>query len=322
MSDEHNQRLGAGAVSLTLLTAVLWSGTAVGNRFAVDTVPPIAVGGVRFGLAAVFMLAWCRIERAPLRPAAGQWRPSFIAGLLLFLQISTFNVGIEYSTASHGTLFINTFVFWVAGIEHFVTRDHRLNLRQLAGLLVAASGVVLLVLDQPGDVGGPAHGAHQDRATLPGDLLLLTSAFLLAVKIVYTKRAVQRVPPGTLTLWHDLFGVGLFAAASLLFERFDPAAATPHAIVALLYLGVVISGFCFAAQAWLLKRHSASLIAVFSFVTPVCGVALAVLLRGDALSPWLLIAGGCVACGIVLVTLPTHGPASVSPPLESAPPRG
>ena len=295
MTDEHNQRLGSGAVSLTLLTAVLWSATSVGNRFAVDTVPPIAVGGIRFALAAVFMLAWCRFERAPLWPAAGQWWPSFLAGVLLFLQISTFNIGIEYSTASHGTLFINTFVFWVAGIEHFVTRDHRLNLRQLAGLLVAAAGVVLLVFDEPGRGGVSEADPLQDHATLFGDLMLLISGFLLGIKIIYTKRVVRHVPPGTLTLWHDVFGVALFVAGSLLFEQFQPSNAALPAILALLYLGVVISGFCFAAQAWLLKRHSASLIAVFSFVTPVCGVALAVLLRGDALSPWLLIAGVCVA---------------------------
>lgn len=300
MSDEHNQRLGAGAVSLTLLTALLWGGTAVGNRFAVDTVPPIAVGGIRFALAALFMLAWCRMEHAPLWPAAGQWRPSLIAGTLLFLQITTFNIGIEHSTASHGTLLINTFVFWVTAIEHFVTRDHRLNPRQVTGLIVAASGVVLLVVDESGRT--IAHSTH-DRASLPGDLLLLTSAFLLGIKIIYTRRAVRSVPPGTLTLWHDIFGVGLFAVASLMFERFHPADVAPPAILALLYLGIAISGFCFAAQAWLLKRHSASLIAVFSFATPVCGVVLAVLLRGDALSPRLLIAGACVATGILLVTL-------------------
>jgi drug/metabolite transporter (DMT)-like permease len=308
MHDEHNQRLGAGAVSLTLLTAVLWGGTSVANRFAVDTVPPIAVGGIRFAMAAVFMLAWCRLERSPIWPAAGQWRPSMIAGLLLFLQIATFNVGIERSTASHGTLFINTFVFWVAAIEHFVTREHRLNLRQLAGLLIAAAGVVLLVGDEPSRHGVTSAASLQDRATLFGDLCLLVSAFLLAVKIIYTKWAVRYVPPGTLTLWHDVFGVGLFAAASVLFERFEQgAASTLPAILGLLYLGIVVSGFCFAAQAWLLKRHRASLISVFSFATPVCGVFLAVLLRGDALSPWLLISGTCVAIGIVLVTRPTQG---------------
>jgi drug/metabolite transporter (DMT)-like permease len=42
---------------------------------------------------------------------------------------------------------------------------------------------------------------------------------------------------------------------------------------------------------------------VFSFATPVFGVWLAVLLRGDVLSPWLLAAGGGVAAGILLVTV-------------------
>lgn len=305
MADIDNQRLGSGAVSLTLVTAVLWGGTSVANRIAVDTVPPIAVGGIRFALAALFMVAWCRFERCPLWPDTGQWRPSIIAGALLFLQVGAFNVGIERSTASHGTLFINTFVFWVAALEHFVTRDYRLNLRQLAGLLVAAAGVVLLVIDESGASVTTVAGLPRDRATLSGDFFLLASGFLLGINIMYTKRAVQVVPPGTLTLWHNVFGVAMFAGGSLLFEQFRPLAnsALP-AILGLLYLGVAISGFCFAAQAWLLKRHSASLIAVFRFVTPVCGVVLAVLLRRDAVSPWLLIAGACVAIGIVLVTLP------------------
>jgi LPXTG-motif cell wall-anchored protein len=71
----------------------------------------------------------------------------------------------------------------------------------------------------------------------------------------------------------------------------------------LLFVGLVVSGFCFAGQAWLLQRYSASIVSVFSFATPVFGVALAVWLRGDEISPWLVVAGLCVAAGIVLVTV-------------------
>lgn len=299
-------RFGPAAIGLSLLTALLWGGTAVGSRIALDTLPPIVVGGVRFALAAVFMIAWCRWERAPLTLRAGQWGPSFWSGLLLFLQIATFNWGQAGSTASHSTLIINTYIFWVAAIEHYVTRTYRLNPRQIAGLFVAAAGVVLLVVKSAAP-GSQAAAGGRDVATLAGDAWLLLSAVLLAVKVIYTKHAVRTVPPGTLTLWHDVIGVMMFAAWSAAFERIDVARVDAATVWSLLFLGVVVSGFCFAAQAWLLQKHSASLVSVFSFATPVFGVLLAVLLRGDELSPWLLAAGACVAVGILLVTTRATG---------------
>lgn len=271
------------------------------SAFAIDSLPPVAVGGIRFGLAAVFMLAWCRWERAPLRLTPHQWWPSILSGILLFVQISTFNWGQARTTSSHATLYINTYIFWVAAIEHFITREYRLNVRQFAGLLVAAAGVVLLVVKTAAP--GSIPRAGMDQASLAGDGLMLLSGFILAVKVMQTKHAVRTVPPGTLTFWHDVIGVALFAAYSLAFERVDVSRIDAEAVWALLFVGICVSGFCFAGQAWLLQRYSASIVSVFSFATPVFGVALAVIFRGDELSAWLVGAGGCVAAGIVLVTV-------------------
>ncbi len=70
----------------------------------------------------------------------------------------------------------------------------------------------------------------------------------------------------------------------------------------------LMAGVCFALQAVLLRKYSASQISVFSFATPLVGVAMSVLLRGDQLSPWLLASGMVVACGILLVNLPNGKP--------------
>ncbi|MBL8851929.1 MAG: DMT family transporter [Planctomycetaceae bacterium] len=299
-SGAAHHRFGAAAVSLSLITAALWGGTAVGSAFALDALPPIAVGGIRFALAALFMIGWCRWERSPLLLKPQQWSPSVISGVLLFFQIATFNWGQARTTSSHTSLFINTYIFWVAAYEHFITRQFRMNWRQLAGLMIAAGGVLLLVAS----TAAPAkRTSGMDEPTLLGDAIMLLSGFILGVKVIQTKHAVRTVPPGTLTLWHDLIGVALFALYSAVFETIDPSRITPATVWSLLFVGLAVSGFCFAGQAWLLQRHSASLVSVFSFATPVFGVALAVLLRGDALSPWLLFAGACVAIGIVLVTV-------------------
>jgi drug/metabolite transporter (DMT)-like permease len=181
---EGHEPLGTKAVGLTLLTSALWGGTPVAISYSLDVLPPFAVSGLRFALATLFMLVWCRIEKTELRLRSGQVKFALVAGLLLFMQIGLFTLGIKLSNSSHATLIINTFVFWIVG---------------------------------------------------------------------------------------------------------------------LLYQGFIVAGFCFAVQTKLLKRHPASMLAVFSFMTPLFGVTLAAVFRDDNLSPWLIAAGVCVAIGIWLV---------------------
>lgn len=294
-----NEPLGIGSISLILLTVVLWGGTPVAISYSVDAFPPIAVAGWRFLLAALFMMVWSRIEGTGLGLQREQIVPCVITGTFLFLQISLFHWGIELSNSSHATLFINTFIFWVAAIEHFLLRTNRLSMTKLVGLLVAAGSVALLLIDteQPGSPTVPT----ADRASLLGDMLLLGSGCLLGFKIIYTKHALKKVEPGKLIFWHDVVGVVLFFACSTLVEDVADSTFTMPAFWGLLYQGLIVAGLCFGIQARLLRKHSASQVAVFSFATPLFGILAAVLFRGDVLSPWLFLSGIGVALGIVLV---------------------
>ncbi len=299
--------LTAAATMLALTTAFLWGGTAVSNQFAVDQLPPLLVGGIRFLLAGLFMLPWCLLERAPIGITRFQWRPVLVMSALLFLQIGTFNIGGKWSTSSHASLFVNTYIFWVAGVEHFVTRTIRLGGRAILGLAIAGCGVAVLLMSTAKPAG--AAGGSLDTPTISGDLLLLLSGMILALKVLYTKDAVRHIAPGTVILWHDFLGAAMFFVASALTEPMPAVVPSWPTIWALLYGGFVVSGFCFAAHAWQLRTYGASQISVFSFMTPVFGVALGVLLRGDALSSWLLVCGVAVAVGITLVNLPEESEA-------------
>lgn len=279
------------------MTVALWGGNPVATRFSVDVLPPITVSGVRFFLATLVMLAWCRIERVSFRLRSDQLLPVLIAGVLLYLQISLFTLGTKLTSTSNTSLYINTFVFWVVGLEHFLMHSVRLTRSKLFGLLLAG-GAVLALLWHTGRAAAPA---QQDVPHLWGDVVLLVSAFLLGVKFLYTKLALQVIGPTELIFWHDIVAVILFAATGWLLEDVRWGQTTPAAWLGLLYQGLLVGGVCFALQAHLLKHHSASRIAVFSFLTPLFGMVLGCLLRGDQLSPWLAMAGAAVAAGIYLV---------------------
>lgn len=311
-----DEPLTAVPVLLVMVTVVLWAGTPVAIRFSTDLLPPFSVSGIRFALAAVFMLGWTFAHGTSVKLKREDMRPPMIAGFLMFLQIGTFTLGVQMSNASHGSIFINTFVFWLVGIEHLVTRESRLSVSKSAGLILSAAGVLLILktADTPADV------VVAEAASIEGDLLLLLSALLLGIKISWTKHSVKTIHPDCFIFWHHVFGVILFAFYGAFFEvflgEFDPRILTElsrddvrAAWWGLLYQGLAVAGLCFAIQARLLKKHSASRISVFSFATPLFGILFAVLLRGDPLSPWLFLAGVAVAAGILLVNLENRKPA-------------
>jgi len=305
-AEAGNEPLTVSAVLLVMLTVVLWAGTPVAIRFSTDLLPPFSVAGLRFTLAAIFMLGWTAAHGTSVKLKRRNLKPPLVAGVLMFLQIGTFTLGVHLSNASHGSIFINTFIFWIVAIEHFVMKSSRLSIRKTVGLILAAAGVLLILKSD----GAQSETFNAEAATTHGDLLLLLSALLLGIKISWTKHAVKTIHPDCFIFWHHIFGVILFAIYGTVIEHFDPRILfelarddVRSAWWGLLYQGLAVAGLCFAIQARLLKKHSASRISVFSFATPLFGIIFAVLLRGDPLSPWLFLAGAAVAGGILLVNL-------------------
>ena len=221
-----------------------------------------------------------------------------LLGFFLFAQIGLCTWGIQLSNSLHATVLINTFIFWIFGIEHFITKDFQLKRNQLFGLIMAGIGILVLLIS----AGATEDQSQRDKATLSGDIVLLTSGMLLGLKIVITKKAVMKMNPDTVIFWHDVFGVLMLAVWSLCFETIQAGAFSTPAVLGLLYQGVIVAGFCFAMNAVLLTRHSASQLAVFNFLTPLFGIVLSILIRGDSLTMWIFLAAVCIIWGIVIVT--------------------
>jgi len=296
-SIEHRS-LGLKAVLWAILLAILWGGTSVSAKYSLETMGPFTVSCLRFVLGSIFVGCWCAWDRESLCVKKDQFVPIAILGTMLFFQIGLFTVGLKYSQATHGSLIINTYIFWVAGTEHFVTKHARLKPIQLLGLLLAFLGVFLIFSFSE----KPAADAETHSLTiLFGDVLLLTSAMLLGIKVIYTKVAMKKVSPGNLIFWHNVVGVIFFAIVACATETLDWDDFAWNPTLGLLYQGLVIAGFCFVMHAVLLKKHSASQLSAFSFATPIFGVVFAVVLLSEEATLWILISGMTVATGIVFV---------------------
>lgn len=288
----RHERIGLRAGALAVLATALWGGNSVSIKIGLTGLPPVAMAAARFALGTAVVALAARITGVSLGVAAGtRWRLLGLAALFT-VQIVLLNVGTRYTSAGRSTVLICPYPFFTAVAAHWLIPHDRLTWRKGAGLALSFAGVVLVFYDAL---------ILARTASLPGDLMVLISGAMLGLRQVVTKRLVAGTHPFPVLFWQASLSIPAFAAISLLFERQASWAASGAVAAAVLYQGLVIAGFCFILMIFLLRRHSASRLGAFGFITPVVGVLLSALLLGEPLSPVLLASMALVAAGIVVV---------------------
>jgi drug/metabolite transporter (DMT)-like permease len=286
--------LDARGAILALLLAALWGGNPVAVKLGLADAPPLRLAATRFVLGGLTVLAYAWLTRraSGLWPRRGEWRVISSLGLLFSAQAGLMYVGANLTSAAHGAVLINTYAIHTVLLAHFFIPGDRLTTAKLVGVLVAYAGIVVLFAGDVSPTGG----------TMVGDLVLAASAFLLGERTVYMARALQRVDPFTLLLGQSAIGCTAFVAGSYLLESAVPTHHTASLGVVLLYQGVVIAGFNYVVDAWLLQRYLPSGLATCMLTTPIFGVLFATAIAGDRLTPALVLSSVMVAAGIGIAT--------------------
>lgn len=296
--------LDASGVAVAVFCCALWGGNAVATKFAIadHALPPLGGATLRFA-ASLPAVAWvCYRGGAGFGVPRKAWGLLLLNAALTAVQIATFNWGTSRSEAGRSSVFINVHPLVTAPLAWLVLGEH-LGTRGLIGLLTAASGVAVILARQLQYGGG-----------LEGDLVVLVSAVIFGVQTVVQKLTFPAIPARTLVFAQSWLALGMVALASLMFEGFEGYHFTPAAVGGVLYQGLASSGLCFSLWLILLTRYPASRLATIAFLTPLFGIALGILMRGEPLTPPLLLGGALVGTGIYLVAA---GGASGVPPREA-----
>ena len=289
----ERRNVDATGALLALLTSVFWGANTVAIKLGLADAPPLRLAWMRFvvGGVAIAVWAWATGRLTGLRVAPEEWRPLLMLALIFTAQIGSMNIGTSLTSAAHATILLNLYSVHTVVLSHFLIPGDRLTVRRVAGVVVAYIGIVALFSGQAGS----------SAASLLGDAIVFVSAFLLAERLVYLARAVQRLDPVKLLLSQAAVGCAIFMIGSALTET-APTVWTARLVASIAYQGVLIAGFNFVVNLWLLQRYRPSSLVPFFLTQPLFGVMAAALLTGDALTWELLVACLAVAIGMGLST--------------------
>ena len=262
---------------LACLCCLLW-GSAVpfinlGYRlFAIpegETASQILFAGCRFTLAGLLAVAITSVQhRHVVLPRPGNWgRVARLSLVQTIAQYVFFYIGVAHTTSVKGAIIQGLNAFVTILIACYVFRSERMSARKWLGGLVGVAGIVLVNMD----------GMHIDPSvSLLGEGFLVISMVASAFSSGLIKRYSQHEEPVCLSGWQFVLGGAAMIAVGLLFGgRLHPQSLL--AMPVLLYLAM-ISAVAYSIWAVLLKVNPVSRVAVFTFLQPVFGVLLSLLL--------------------------------------------
>ncbi len=285
--------IGWSSAALAIFVSILWGGNIVSLKIALATVPPFWCAFWRMVLGAAVLSAWALSRGVPLRPLKGEGRGLFGLGMLFAVQIALMNEGALMTSPAFGEVIINSYAIFANVVAHFAMNE-RLNGSRALGLALAFAGLCLVAFSRPDSALAPK--------PLEGNLVMILSSILLGIRQVYTRWLVQGTHPARAVVWMLLWSIPAFLLGSLVTgEPLLLRELTWRPVAAIAYQGVVVAGVCFVGWAWLLRKHPAGSISMFSFLVPFAGIAFSMALLGEPLRKGLLMGAALAVGGLLLV---------------------
>jgi drug/metabolite transporter (DMT)-like permease len=288
--------------------SVIWGTTYLAIKLALETIPPFAMGGLRYVAGGAILALLLRARGVGLPPLR-DWPPFAVIGLLM---LGFGNGGVTYAEqfvpSGLAAVMIATTPFWMTGVDALVGNGERLGMRKIVGLAIGFSGIIVLVW--PDLVASASGGAGYGTGFGAGIIALQLACIGWAFGSSYAKRLSQTADVLASAAMQMMFGGAWMLLAATVAGEWPRLHFNVATSASLLYLILAGSVAGYAAYAYALKYLPVSTVSMYAYINPVIAVALGTVLLGEPFHARMLVAAAIIAAGILIVrtrTAPAAG---------------
>lgn len=285
----------AAAPHLALIAVqVLFATWPIVGKIALRTVPSVALVGFRVAGAALTLLVLSGLSGTFQMIESGDWPLVILSSLLglVFNQL-LFTKGLSLTTAINATL-LSTTIPVATLLVGVVLGTDRATLRRLAGIALAAGGVLYLI--------GPGR-AQFSSATRVGDLLIVSNSLCYGAYIAVSKDLMKRYNALTVITWIFVVGCVVTVPAGASSLAHVPLGSISWRVwLAILYIIILPTAGAYYLNGWALARVPPSTVAVYIYLQPLIAFVVAPIILGESLSVHTVIASLLIFAGVLVVT--------------------
>ena len=277
---------------------IIWGSTYLGIKYAIQTMPPLLMSGVRYFIAGliVFIIA---MSTGAAFPQKIYWRNTFIIGALLVL-MGNGGVALAESLIPSGiaSLIVCSVPMWFALIGWLFFNKGRPGALTITGIILGFVGIMILV--------GPKNIFHIGQGiNLTGVMIIIVGSIGWSVGSLYVSRA--KLPENHLTTigMQMLCGGFLLTIAGFAkgeYQQVHFEAISTNSLLAMGYLITFGSIVAFSAYSWLLRVVSPALVSTYAYVNPVIAVFLGWLFLNEPIDKYTVIGSVFIIFALILIT--------------------
>jgi drug/metabolite transporter (DMT)-like permease len=294
---QRHRPLGTTAMFVAL--AVTWGASFLFIAVGLEGLTPEQVVWGRLVLGALALSLICAVTRSPLPRDPRLWVHLFVVALLLcVLPFSLFAWAQQHVSSGVASILNATTPLMTMVVGLAVLPQERPTRARVGGLLLGFAGVLVVLGVGDGTAGG-------ERL---GELACLGATASYGLAFVYLRRFVagRGLPALTTATAQVLLGAAVMLLATPLIARPAPVL-SGRVVGAVVLLGVVGTGLAYVWNTAIVNRWGATNASTVTYLTPLVGVVLGVLVLGEHAS-WNLPLGALVViAGVVVAQGRLHG---------------
>ncbi len=278
-------------IFLLVLLGLIWGSSFFNIKIATYSYEPITLALVRVIFASIPLILLCKLKNIKIEAFSNEWKNYAIIGLC--------NIAIPFILIAIGTSKINSYLAAMlmsttplSGtiLAHFFTKNEKINIFKVIGVLIGFSGILFLFLDKI---------IINENNYIFALITILGSTFysiggILTIQI--KNKGNENVTTST-TIWSLIF---LFPMAIIL-EKPWLANPTIESTMSLLYLGVVATGLAWLIRFRILSVNGLVFQTQVAYLIPIFGVFFGYFLMNEVITWRVLISLSIIILGIYIV---------------------
>ena len=280
-------------IDYTLLTilALIWSSAFFNIKIATYSYGPVTIAFLRTFFGAIPVVGICLVKKIKIEAFSKDWYWFAAIGMVnLVIPFFLIAYGVQRVQSNLAAILMASTPLSATVLAHLFTKNEKINLIKIFGVLVGFSGIVFLFSDNT--------LINENNFTY-ALLILIGSTFyviggLLTLKISNKKN--ENVTASIL-IWGTLFLIPITAFT----EKPWNLNPSTDSTISLVYLGVVATGLAWLLRFKILKNNGLVFQAQVAYLIPIFGIILGYIFLKELITPKVLVAVAAVIIGIYFV---------------------
>ena len=268
---------GASVTVQFVLTGIIWGSSFLFMKVALGGLSPAQVAWSRLILGALTLGLFVALRRETLPRSLKLWaHMTVLAVSFCVVPFLLFSWAQQHVTSGLASIYNATTPIMTAVMAGLLFRVERLKLVQIAGILVGILGVMIII--------APWQGLDLNQS-LVAQFAILGATACYGFSLAYMRKFVSN--SGMSALMFSFLNIGIAAAIMAVLTPFialTPVALDPWIVGSVILLGCLGTGVAYIWNQNTLRAWGPTRASTVTYITPVVGVALGILILGEGLS--------------------------------------